>query len=69
MLLAILVFTVVEEPLRGSTDIGHNYKGVQGQSGIRAYLLDVKYCLTKLVVLCLCIDSIVSSLLYPTPLQ
>ena len=52
VLLAIIVLVLVEEPARGSNDVGHasSPKGVQGKSGLVAYFKDVHYCLTKLVI-------------------
>lgn len=47
VVLAILVCVVVEEPPRGHTDGGHTSKGLQGNSGVKAYFKDLHYCLTN----------------------
>lgn len=50
VILAIVVLTLVKEPVRGSTDVGpSSVKGVQGKSGLKAYFEDLLYCLRKLV--------------------
>ena len=46
---AILIAVFVREPPRGHTDGQRSSRGVRGKSGFRAYLLDVLYCLKKLV--------------------
>ena len=43
---AILILLVVREPPRGHTD-GQRSKGVRGRSGLKAYFMDVWYCLKK----------------------
>ena len=50
VILAVVVLTLVKEPVRGSTDLGPSSRhGVQGQSGLKAYLNDILYCLKKSV--------------------
>ena len=49
VVLAVLVCVVVQEPPRGHTDGGQGSQSLQGHSGVKAYLQDVKYCLTKSV--------------------
>ena len=46
---ALLILLVVREPPRGHTDGQRSSKGVKGKSGFVAYLMDVLYCLKKLV--------------------
>ena len=46
---ALLILIVVREPPRGHTDGQRSSKGVRGKSGVKAYLMDVYYCLKKLV--------------------
>ena len=43
---AFLILLVVREPPRGHTD-GQRSKGVRGRSGLKAYFMDVWYCLKK----------------------
>ena len=51
ILMAVVVLLCVKEPKRGKAD-GHIGKGgaaVKGQHGFKAYIKDLKYCITKLV--------------------
>lgn len=41
----------VREPARGHTDGQRSSKGVRGKSGVKAYFMDVLYCIKKLVLL------------------
>ena len=47
VLSALLVLFVVEEPPRGKIDGQRSAVGVRGKSGLKAYLMDVRYCFTK----------------------
>ena len=42
----VLVFFVLVEPKRGHSDGQRTAGGVQGESGFKAYLRDVWYCIT-----------------------
>ena len=46
---AFLILLVVREPPRGHTDGQRSTKGVRGKNGVKAYLMDVLYCIKKLV--------------------
>jgi hypothetical protein len=48
---AFLIVLFVREPARGHTDGQRSSKGVKGKSGVKAYFMDVLYCLKKLVPL------------------
>ena len=58
---AFLILIVVREPGRGHTDGQRSSKGVRGKSGAKAYLMDVLYCVKKLVLLSSGDDSKYSS--------
>ena len=46
---AVLILVFVREPPRGHTDGQRSSKGVRGKTGIKAYFMDVLYCVKKLV--------------------
>ena len=48
---AFLIFFIIREPPRGHTDGQRSSKGVRGKSGVKAYFMDVLYCVKKLVSL------------------
>ena len=47
---ALLILIVVKEPPRGHTDGQRSSKGVRGKSGLKAYLMDILYCVKKLAL-------------------